>query len=229
LALVSNLNNLLHKKEVRTLGVFNGLRDGISGASLMAVALVTSFLPYWRRWGATKAEVNRALPGDNIVPHPKGGYTQAITIQAPRQRSWLWVAQTGQDRGGFYSYDFLENLVGCDIHTIDRIVSEYQYNETSAGLKMHPKMPPMPLASIEPGKVLLFGGKIDSDTPVSWLFLLDDIDENTTRLITRWRFAYKPSLGSRIGYATLEPIACVMQRKMLLGLKKRAEDIKLPK
>ena len=195
----------------------------------MAVALVTSFLPYWRRWGATEAEVNRGLPGDNIVPRPKGGYTQAITIQAPRQRSWLWVAQTGQDRGGFYSYDFLENLVGCDIHTIDRIVSEYQYNETSAGLKMHPKMPPMPLAAFEPERTLLFGGSIDPDTPVSWLFFLEDVDGTSTRLISRWRYAYKPTLGLKIAYgALLQSIACVMQRKMLLSIKKRAEDIKLP-
>jgi hypothetical protein len=185
-------------------------------------------LRYWRFWGATDAEINRALPGDESVPRPKGGYTHAITIRAPRERVWLWLAQVGQGRGGFYSYDFLENLVGCNIHSVDKIIPEYQRHETSEGLRLHPKMLPMPLAAFEEGKMLLFGGKTDPNTPVSWLFLLNDIDGNKTRLISRWRFAYKPSLGSRTGYAILEPIARVMQRKMLLGLKKRAEASAIP-
>ena len=101
--------------------------QGVSGAFYMALALATPFLRHWERWGATGDEVSRKLPGDDIVPHPKGGYTHAITIRAPRNEVWLWVVQLGQARGGFYSYDFLENLVGCDIHTVDRIVPEYQH------------------------------------------------------------------------------------------------------
>ena len=200
------------------------ISDGIGGAFLIGGAIIVR---YWRQWGATNAEVRRALPGDEFVLRPKGGYTQAITIRAPLQPVWLWLAQTGQDRAGFYSYDFLENLVGCDIHTLDRIVPEFQHNQTSRGLQMHPKMPPMPLTVIEPGKILLFCGQIDQDTPVSWVFLLERIDDNTTHLITRWRFAYKPVLMNKIAYTILEPIARVMQRKMLLGIKMRAEVIKI--
>lgn len=179
----------------------------------------------YTRWGATDAEVNRSLPGDDAVPTPKGGYTQAITIQASPDQVWPWVAQIGQGRGGFYSYDFLENLVGCDIHSVNRIIPEYQHDETSQGLRLHPNMPPMPVIAIEPVRVLLFGGRIDPNTPVTWLFFLEIFDEKATRLTSRWRFDYKPTPGNRIAYNLfLEPIACVMQQKMLLGIKKRIES-----
>jgi hypothetical protein len=132
----------------------------------------------------------------------------------------------GQERGGFYSYDFLENLVGCNIHTVNRIIPEYQHDERSTGLKMHPKMPPMPLKDFELKKTLAFGGKIDPETPVSWVFFMEDAGENRTRLISRWRFSYKTSLGFKIGYGViLQSIACVMQIKMLRGIKERAEVV----
>jgi hypothetical protein len=198
--------------------------EGLIGALMVVAAFFTIWLPYWRRWGATDTEIKRALPGDDIVPVLKGGYTHAITINAPRKQVWLWIAQTGQDRGGFYSYDFLENLVGCNIHTVEKIIPGYQHDKKSPGLKMHPKMPPMLVTHLEPESVLAFGGRIDPDTPVSWLFLVEDSGENRTRLVSRWRFSYKPNLGFKIGYgAFLQPIACVMQRKMLLGIKNRAE------
>lgn len=191
----------------------------------MAAAFLTFWLPYWRRWGATDAGMKRALPGDEIVPKPKGGYTHATTTNAPRKQVWLWVAQIAQERGGFYSYDFLENLVGCNIHSVENIILEYQHDEKSPGLKMHPKMLPMPIISTELERTLAFGGRIDPDTPVSWLFLLEDSGENSTRVITRWEYDHKPGIGCRIGYGIImEPIACVMQRKMLLGIKKRAEQ-----
>jgi hypothetical protein len=200
--------------------------EGIGGAFLIAVAFITPFSRYWRRWGATDNEVKRTLPGNDIVPHPNGGYTQAITVKCSRDDVWPWVAQVGQGRGGFYSYDFLENLVGCDIHTADRIVPEFQHDEKSEGIRLHPKMPPIPITLLEPGRVLLLGAKMDPDTPVSWLFYLDEINENTTRLISRWSFDYKPGLVRTVAYSyILEPIACVMQRKMLLGIRKRAENI----
>jgi len=204
---------------------FKDIREGIAGAVAIGIALLTPFLRSRRvRWGATDAEVNRSLPGDQLVPNPKGGYTHAITIRTPHQQVWPWVAQIGQGRGGFYSYDFLENLVGCNIHSVDRIVPEFQHNEASEGLRLHPKMPPMPIATIESGRTLLFSVRMDPDTPLTWLFFLEEPNERTTRLIVRWLFDYKPSLLKKIGYGLLlESIACVMGRKMLLGIKQRAE------
>jgi hypothetical protein len=79
-----------------------------------------------RRWGATDDEVNRTLPGDDLISHADLTATRAITIHTTAAQVWPWIAQLGQGRGGFYSYDFLENLVGCDIHSADRIVPEWQ-------------------------------------------------------------------------------------------------------
>jgi hypothetical protein len=204
----------------------NLVAEGLVGALTMAVAVFTFWLPYWRKWGATDAEMKRSLPGDEMVPEPRGGYTHAITINAPRQQVWLWVAQIGQERGGFYSYDFLENLVGLNIHSVDKIIPEYQHDEKSPGLKLAPKVPPLPVACIEPERTLAFGGWVDPNTPSSWLFFMDDAGENRTRLISRWRFSYKPSIGFRIGFGVIvQSIACVMQRKMLLGIKKRADRV----
>jgi hypothetical protein len=199
--------------------------EGVGGAFLIAVALIPPFLRSWRRWGATDAEVRRVLPGDGFVPHPKGGFTQAVTIHSSCDRVWPWVAQIGQGRGGFYSYDFLENLIGCNIHSVDRIVAEYQHDEKSEGLRLHPKMMPVPFARIEPGRTLLFGGKWYLDMPTSWVLHLDEIDASTTRLIARWIFDFEPGLGNTLRYKVFtEPISSVMGRKMLLGIKKRAED-----
>ena len=206
---------------------FKDLIEGIPGAALIAACVLLRPLmrPWYSRWGATDEEVNRSLPGSEFAPHPKGGYTQAITIPAPTEEVWPWVVQIGQGRGGFYSYDFLENLVGCDIHSVDRIVPQFQNFEPGEGLRLFPEAPPIPLAVFEPGSTLVFAGRDEKETVNSWGFYLEKIDESTTRLIAKWHFDYKPNLGARILFNGLvEPISGVMQRKMLLGIKRRAED-----
>jgi len=204
----------------------NKLKDigeGISGAFLIAAALVTPFLRYWRQWGATDAEVNRALPGDEFVPHPKGGYIQAITIRTPCHQVWPWLVQIGQDKGGFYSYELLENMVGCNIHNADRILPEHQDIKTGDKLAIHPKAPAIPVTAVEPGKVLVYGGRQDENTANIWIFFISE-EDGLTRLISRWAFDYKPGYVNKVAYNWfLEPIAAIMQRKMLLGIKKRAE------
>ena len=122
---------------------FKDFIEGIPGAALIAgcVLLRPLMRPWYSRWNATDEEVNRSLPGREFVPHPKGGYTQAITIPAPTEEVWPWVVQIGQGRGGFYSYDFLENLVGCDIHSVERIVPQFQNFEPGEGLRLFPEAP----------------------------------------------------------------------------------------
>ena len=96
---------------------FKDIVEGIAGAFLIAAALLTPFLRSWRtKRGATDAEVHRSLPGDDLVPHPKWGWTHAIAIRASAADVWPWLMQMGQGRGGMYSYEWLENLVGGDIH-----------------------------------------------------------------------------------------------------------------
>ncbi|MGB3458526.1 MAG: hypothetical protein WBB08_04380 [Halobacteriota archaeon] len=146
--------------------------------------------------------------------------------------------QMGQDRGGMYSYEWLENLVGCDIHNADRIIPEFQHLEVGDGIRLHPKVS-FPVAVIEPCRALVLHVRANTETgrtfeltdtmpekylDLSWVFFLDELDEGTTRLISRWRGDYNPSLGNALIYRVFtEPISLVMDRKMLLGIKERAE------
>lgn len=95
----------------------------------LAIILLAFFLfvrPWYLQWGATDDEARRPLPGDEIVRNAAGQETRAITIEASADRVWPWLAQIGQDRGGFYSYDLLENLVGCEMPTEDYLRPEKQ-------------------------------------------------------------------------------------------------------
>src|SRR5690242_12108634 len=100
----------------------------ISAGSLGAVAAAYAFLlrPWHLGWGATEVEQEELLPGDDLFPNPKHQATHAITIQAPVTDVWPWLVQIGQNKGGFYSYTVLENLMGCDIHNAKKIVPEWQ-------------------------------------------------------------------------------------------------------
>ena len=95
----------------------------ILGALLpWAYALVVR--PWHIRWGATEERIAKPLPGDELVPNPAIESTRAITVNAPVEEVWPWLAQIGQDRGGFYSYEWLENLAGCRMRNADRIHPE---------------------------------------------------------------------------------------------------------
>jgi hypothetical protein len=221
---------------------FKIFTEGLAGAALMALALLTPFLQSRRnRWGANDAELKRSLPGDELLSKPKWMWTHAITIDAPVDRGWPWLVQIGQGRGGFYSYEFLENLVGCDIHNADRIIPELQNLKVGDGILLHPKAPPLPVALIEPLRELVLHAKDYSPAEESrepakvktennfstlWGFYLDKIDDNTTRLIIRWKVDYNPTLKNRASYGPLiiGPIGFIMDRKMLLGIKMRAES-----
>src|SRR5215213_5479579 len=101
------------------------------GVSLPVVTLAAAgYLllarPWMRTWGATEAEARMTPPGDEVVAAPTFQSTIAMTIDAPAERVWPWLAQLGQGRGGFYSHDWLENLFGSDIHSADRMLPEHQ-------------------------------------------------------------------------------------------------------
>ena len=93
----------------------------IGGAGALA-AYVFLIRPWHLKWGATEEELKMPLPGDELVKHPKLNATHAITINAPVAEVWPWLVQVGQKRGGFYSYTWLENLVGCEMSNADQIV-----------------------------------------------------------------------------------------------------------
>lgn len=209
----------------------------------MTFALATPFLQSRRnRWGASDAELKNSFLGDELLSEPRWMWTHAVTVKAPVDRVWPWLVQIGQGRSGFYSYEYLENLVGCNIHNANSIIPELQNLKVGDGIKLHPKAPPMPVALIAPHRALVLHAKdytpedestgpakpkTENTFSTSWGFYTDKTDDNTTRLISRFKVDYIPTLRNKLGYGafTVGSIGFVMDRKMLIGIKKRAEAI----
>jgi hypothetical protein len=139
---------------------------------------------------------------------------------------WPWIAQLGQGRGGFYSYDRLENLVGCDIHSADRIVPEWQDVAVGDELMLAPQVG-LVVASLERGRSLVLRGAIpiwNTAPPYdfTWAFELRDHPDHTTRLLVRERYAYTRP-WARLLIEPTQAISFMMSQKMLRGIKHRAE------
>ena len=192
--------------------------------------------PWFRSWGATRADVLRPLPGDEVIPDAdaRTGTTRAITIHAPIAAVWPWLAQLGQDRGGFYSFEVLEDLVGCEMTNADRIHPEFQTWKPGDKLWMYPPdkldgLGHAPLVRVEDGRVLVFATRrVGSAAPApydgSWAFVLEPIDANTTRFLVRGRAASGRSLpGALFDRVIFEPVHFVMERKTMEGIALRAE------
>ncbi len=206
-----------------------GVIESIQGASLVGFHLLTPFLRGWRtRWGASPEEIEGPLPGDEVVPEPRWQYTHAVPIARSPEDVWPWLVQIGQGRGGFYSYEVLENVIGCRIRNVDRIVSELQDLAPGDPIRLHPETPALVVAQIDPPRSLVLAGAPGPDAPpgvaASWLFHIA-ADAAGARLVTRFRVAHPPDLGSRLGYGPwfVEPVSFVMERRMLLGIKALAE------
>jgi hypothetical protein len=182
----------------------------VAGAALPWLHLALT-RPWLQRWGATDAELAKPLPGDELVPNPAYSSTRAITVDAPVAAVWPWLAQIGQDRGGFYSYEWLENLAGCEMRNADRVHPEWQHRATGDIVLLHPTTG-LRVAHFEPNRAIVLEG---------WgAFVVEPIDANTTRVILRSR---TPRGWTALLHALLVEIPhFLMERKMLLGLKERA-------
>ena len=171
--------------------------------------------PRMRRWGTVPEEERRMLPGDELVPAPRIQVTHAVTIAAPVERVWPWLAQIGQDRAGFYSYEWLENLAGCEMRNADRVHPAWQERQVGEPVLLHPAAPGLPVTIFEPGRAIGLEGW--GDLPV------EPAGAGATRLIARGRI---PGALAFLSYEALLDIPhFVMQRKMLLGIKDRAERL----
>jgi hypothetical protein len=203
---------------------------------LLLAGLFSVARPWFRTWGATQAEAEGALPGDEIVPNAdrRAGTTRALTIAAPVSAVWPWLAQLGQDRGGFYSFELLEDLVGCEMPGAERVYPEHQSWKPGDKLWMYPPsklhgLGSAPLARYEEGRVLAFATRrIGSQDPSafdgSWSFVLQPIDAATTRLLVRGRAAGgRGMLGTAFDRLVFDSVHFVMERKTMEGIKLRAE------
>jgi hypothetical protein len=178
------------------------------------------------RWGATNQECDASLVGDELIANADLTATRAITIRVSADQVWPWIAQLGQGRGGFYSYDFLENLVGCNIHSADRIVPEWQNVAVGDQVRLAPEVGLL-VASLERGRSLVLRGGVPirhtaAPYDFTWAFALRDMPDGTTRLLVRERYAYARP-WARFIVEPAEVLSFAMSQKMLRGIKDRAE------
>lgn len=179
------------------------------------------------RWGSSDEDLTRALPGDELLPEVNLTATRAITITTSAEQVWPWLAQLGQGRGGFYSYDWLENRVAhIDIHNADQVVPEWQHVVVGSEVRLAPELP-LQVAVVEPGRALVLRGgvPIGKGAPpydFTWAFVLQPQPDGTTRLVVRERYSYTHRWAALI-VQPAELVSCLMSPEMLRGIKTRAE------
>jgi hypothetical protein len=200
-------------------------------AGIAAIGAATAYIQLARRrqldWGATAEETRGPVLGDHLIANPDLTATRAITVHATADLVWPWIAQLGQGRGGFYSYDSFENLLGCDIHSADRIVSDRQDVAVGDEVKLYPDGP-LDVAVVEPGQALVVRGGVRMGNVAppydfTWAFVLGEQPDGTTRLLVRERYVYSKWWAPLL----VEPAAAasfVMTQKMLRGIRDRAES-----
>jgi hypothetical protein len=170
-------------------------------------------------WGATAAEAAGPLPGDELLPTADGVSTRAIDIDAPPADVWPWLAQMGPaPRGGAYTYDWIENLLGLNMHSVDRVLPEFQHPQVGDTIELGSNR--LRLELVEPRYALAWRSE---DGNWAWTFVLAGRD-GTTRLISRNRFRL-PSLAARIAMLPMEPGSLVMERRMLREIKRLSEGL----
>jgi hypothetical protein len=181
---------------------------GTAGTALYALVI----RPWHLRWGAKPEDEKRPLPGDELLPKNGTQILHAVTIDAPVEEVWPWLAQLGQDRGGFYSYQWLENLAGCQMQNADRIHPEWQHRELGETVPLHPAGG-LRVSVFEPERALGLEG---------WgTFALEPLGRDRTCLIARGSV---PRGVGAVAYGLLmEMPHFLMERRMLLGIKERVE------
>jgi hypothetical protein len=209
-----------------------------AGTAAAGVGIWAAVRPRTLAWGASCDEVIRPLPGDDLVANPLYVTTRAITVRAPAAAVWPWLVQLGQNRGGFYTYDVVENLMGLDIHSADSIHPEWQdlhAGEDYVTLDPDESMK-MTIAVLEPQRAFVIRSGAPGEPPQApgsffrgelawtWGFYLEALDERTTRLVVRSRAAWADTLAARLARPLLlEPVHFVMEERMLRGIRERAE------
>jgi hypothetical protein len=204
------------------------LRKVGSVTSAAIVGSVTTYLLVGRKpcltWGATDEDVRRVLPGDEFLSSPEVLSTRAITISAPPSAVWPWLMQMGSGKGGVYTYDWIENLFGLNMHSVDQILPEFQDRKVGDLEQLGKSGPRMRVDVLDAEKAMVLHSE---DGNWVWAFVLVPLDPNVTRLLSRNRISTPGASLVRRAIQTLvmEPGSLIMERKMLLGIKQRAEAL----
>lgn len=205
------------------------LLDNLAGAAAIAGTVVLSPLlrRAYARWGAHDEELAEPLPGDAIVVDATLRSTRAIDIAAEPADVWPWLVQLGQGRGGLYSYQGLENLAGCRITNAEQILPEHQQLAIGDSIRMGPPGYPLfRVAALAPGQHLVLQAldpRTGAPGDMSWAFVLRPTARGC-RLLVRGRINTGHGLGAfMLWRVATDPIWFVMERRMLLGIRARAE------
>jgi hypothetical protein len=194
-------------------------------ATLAAVAGPAAYLVLGRKrcltWGATAEEASRTMPGDNLLPDPDSLSTRAITINATPDAIWPWLVQMGPGRGGAYTYDWIENLFGLNMHSADEILQQYQDLKVGDVQQLGSSGPRLRVAVLETERAMVLRSE---DGNWVWAFGLYP-DNGSTRLVSRNRISTPNALQRIFGVLFMEPGSLVMERKMLLGIRRRADAL----
>jgi hypothetical protein len=217
--------------------VRSDLRKTLAVTSTAVAVFAVYFLiarPWFLHWGASPSEISAQRPAADHVPLTRDATVRAVTIRAPAQAVWPWLAQIGQDRGGFYSYEVLEDLAGCQMPRAQRIHPELQQWRAGDRLWMYPPgklngVGGAPIVAYVPEREIVFavrqiGTSVSLPEDGRWGFSLEPIDATSSRLIAWGRAPgekrFVPAAFTRFFF---EPAHYVMERRMLLNLKGLAE------
>lgn len=189
------------------------------GALFVITALVHVFIirPWYLHWGATPEEESAALPGDYLIPPQSEVTTRAITIHAPAGQVWPWLSQIGQERGGFYSYSWMENIFGADMHNADIILPEDRHLKVGDTVSYLRDGPPMTKAEVT---AVIFEKELSLK---GWSFYLIPVDDQTTRLVVRYSYPLVTTFDKAYYYLNFEMQHFIMETGMMRGIKQRAE------
>jgi hypothetical protein len=193
------------------------------------LVILTLAVLYWlplrrwmSRWGTAPADLSRVMAGDTLLPDSTFSYTMGVTVNAPPEDIWPWLVQIGYQRGGLYSYDWLDRLFGyLDRPSATRILPEFQHLAVGDQIPLG-RGSGWPVAVVEPHRALVLDMRNMSGLDWVWQFGLYTIDQKRTRLVSRSRVRTK-ALWARLLTYGIEPAGFIMTRRMLLGLKERAE------
>ena len=206
----------------------------IAATATLALVIYIFILRAWHlRWGSTNSELTEPLPGDEVKPIAGIQVTHAITVNASPSDVWRWLVQIGQDRGGFFSYDWIESLFGLRVHNLEMIRPELQNIKVGDFIRSAPigwlggrldGKAGWHIVRLEPETVLVLRDEIENG---SWSFILRLSGPDRTRLIIRARGNKPRGLTKFFHYIFFEPAHFIMERKMLITLKRLAESSKL--
>jgi hypothetical protein len=196
---------------------------------LVIVAFATLYwfpIRRWmNQWGATPSDLTRVMAGDSLLADQTYSGTTAVTVDARPEHIWPWLVQIGYQRGGLYSYDWLDRLFGyLDRPSATRILPEFQHLAVGDTIPMG-QGPSWPVAVVEPNRALVLDMRNMGGLDWVWQFGLYPVDQTRTRLVSRSRVRAR-AIWARLLTHVIEPAGFLMTRRMLLGLKQRAEALR---